>query len=187
MVEATLRHLRFLRLAGPGCGVGTPGIAHAAAWAGLLGIALLRAWQDPAAVCPAAALAAALVLDGAGRLAAAGLAPRNGPDPRLSGLPSLVLGAGDIPGLTLGAVALMLVPHAVPVLASALAGLLAIGALARLALIRLVLGLSEVQATDASPVRPAPNLSDSDENPLLEGEGASTTLRATRPDADGSP
>ncbi|TXN53844.1 hypothetical protein FV230_29175, partial [Methylobacterium sp. WL6] len=44
-------------------------------------------------------------------------------------------------GLVAGAAALLVFPRAVPVLASALAGLVAIGALARLALIRIVLAL----------------------------------------------
>lgn len=87
------------------------------------------------------ALAAALILDGAGRLAAIRIAARAGPDPRLGGLPSLVLGVGSTVGLVAGLAALLLFPRAAPVLASALAGLLAIGALARLALIRIVLTL----------------------------------------------
>ena len=149
---------RFMSIRG-GQGARLPGSAraHAAAWTALLALAGLLAWRDPGAnLPPAAALAAALILDGAARIAARLIAGRAGPDPRLSGLPSLVLGVGGTVGLLAGGSALLLFPHAVPVTASALAGLVAIGALARLALIRIVLALPEEDRALTAEPRPAP-------------------------------
>ena len=129
-----------------------PALAQGAAWAALLALAGVLAWRDPGANrLPAAALAAALILDGGARIAARRIAGRAGPDPRLSGLPSLVLGVGGAAGLLAGGAALLLFPRAVPVLASALAGLVAIGAMARLGLIRIVLALPREE-----PGRPCP-------------------------------
>lgn len=151
MIEALVGHLRSLRGGGDGRGA-IAAIAHAAAWTVLLAVAGLAAWRAPSAnLLPAAALATALILDAAGRIGAAAIARRPGPDPRLSGLPSLVLGVGGTLGLLAGGAALLLFPRAVPVLASALAGLVAIGALARLALIRIVLALPGDE-----PAPPAP-------------------------------
>ncbi|MCJ2007244.1 hypothetical protein MKK70_22785 [Methylobacterium sp. E-041] len=160
MVEAWVCHLRSLRRGGD-VRLSAAALAHVAAWATLLALAGFSAWRDPAAnLLPAAALAAALILDGTGRIAAAVIAGRAGPDPRLAGLPSLVLGVGGTVGLVAGAAALLVFPRAVPVLASALAGLVAIGALARLALIRIVLALpgdepaalpAEARATSVRP------------------------------------
>lgn len=157
MVEARLRPLRSLRAAGGARGT-VAVLAHAVAWAGLLALAVLFAWRNPGPnLYPAAALGFSLLLDGAGRIAGDAIARRAGPDPRLSGLPSLVLGIGGTIGLLAATAALLLFPRAVPVLASALAGLFAIGALARLALIRVVLGLSgdgcDGAAADPDPPR----------------------------------
>ncbi|WP_187278730.1 hypothetical protein [Methylobacterium sp. WL12] len=135
-------------------------LAHGAAWTALLALAGFLAWRDPGTnLPPAAALAAALILDGGARIAAARIARRTGPDPRLSGLPSLVLGVGGAFGLLAGGAALLLLPRAVPVLASALAGLIAIGALARLALIRIVLALPGEEPGEPCPAPAEPPLS----------------------------
>ncbi len=112
----------------------------------MAGLAGAFAWRAPDANgWPAAALAAALVLDGLARAAGARAARRAGPGPRLSGMPSVVLAMG--PGAGLGAVlfglGLIVWPAGFPVLASALAGLVAMGALARLALARIVLNAPE--------------------------------------------
>ena len=62
-------------------------------------------------------------------------------------------------GLLAGGAALLLFPRAVPVLASALAGLIAIGALARLALIRIVLALPGAEPDEPPPAPAEPPLS----------------------------
>ncbi|MEA1834214.1 hypothetical protein U8607_19155 [Methylobacterium durans] len=124
------------------------GLRDGAVRVGLAGLALALGWHAPEANgWAAAALLASLVLDAAGRLAAA----RAGRDGALAarlrgpslGLPSLVLGLGSGPGLACGTlilgVALLVRPDAFPLLGSLLAGLVAIGACARLALARIVL------------------------------------------------
>ena len=142
-----------------------PALAHGTTWTALLALAGFLAWRDPGTnLPPAAALAAALILDGGARIAAARIAAIRvaglaGPDPRLSGLPSLVLGVGGAVGLLAGGAALLLFPRAVPVLASALAGLIAIGALARLALIRIVLALPGEEPGEPRPAPAEPPLS----------------------------
>ena len=112
----------------------------------IAGLAGAFAWRAPDSNgWAAAALAAALVLDGLARAVGTRVARRAGPGPRLSGMPSVVLAFG--PGAGLGAVlfglGLVVWPAGFPVLASALAGLVAMGALARLALARIVLKAPE--------------------------------------------
>ena len=114
------------------------------AFLGSLGIAILAgafAWQSPERNGWAAlALALGLGLDGLARIAGAWLARRGG-SPPIAGLPSLGLAFG--PGAGLGTVlfglALLAWPIGFPLLASALAGLVAMGAIARLALAWIVL------------------------------------------------
>lgn len=89
----------------------------------------------------AAALAAALGLDGLAHAAGALIARRGLTVPRIAGPPSLVLPLRPGTGLAaaLFATALVAWPLGFPLLASALAGLIAMGAIARLALARVVL------------------------------------------------
>lgn len=89
---------------------------------------------------PALALGGALVLDALAQLAGALLA-RRGPAPRIAAMPSLVLAFGPAAGLGafLFAGAVLLWPPGFPPLASALAGLIAMGALARLVVAWIVL------------------------------------------------
>ncbi|CAA2105068.1 hypothetical protein MBUL_03008 [Methylobacterium bullatum] len=111
-----------------------------------LAIAVLAgafAWNAPERNGWAAlALGGALVLDGLALLAGAWLA-RRGPAPRIAGLPSLVLAFGPAAGLgaVLFTVALLLWPAGFPPLASALAGLIAMGAIARFVVAWIVLRL----------------------------------------------
>ena len=159
MVEGMTGRRRSIR-GGQGARLSRPALAHGAAWTALLALAGFLAWRNPGTdLPPAAALAAALILDGGGRIAAIRVAGLAGPDPRLSGLPSLVLGVGGAVGLLAGGAALLLFPRAVPVLASALAGLIAIGALARLALIRIVLALPGAEPDEPHPAPAEPPLS----------------------------
>ncbi|MCJ2036070.1 hypothetical protein [Methylobacterium sp. J-068] len=100
------------------------------------------AWTAPERnAWAAAALAAALFLDGLARAAGALMARRGLRVPRMAGPPSLVLPLRPGTGLAaaLFATALALWPMGFPLLASALAGLIAMGAIARLALARVVL------------------------------------------------
>ncbi|KQP65194.1 hypothetical protein [Methylobacterium sp. Leaf112] len=119
----------------------------------MAGLAAAFAWHAPDAnTWAAAALVAALALDGLSRMAGARVARRTGPSPRMVGMPSVVLAVG--PGAGLGAVlfgfGLIVWPAGFPVLASALAGLVTMGALARLALARIVLA----QIVLATPEEP---------------------------------
>ena len=112
------------------------------AWCGIAGLAGAFAWHAPERNGWAAlALALGLALDGLARIADAWLARRDGGPPRIAGLPSLVLAFG--PGTRLGtllfALALLAWPAGFPLLASGLAGLIAMGAVARLALAWIVL------------------------------------------------
>ncbi|WP_244528857.1 hypothetical protein [Methylobacterium gossipiicola] len=118
------------RLLGPLAGLIMAGLAGAFAWRA----PEVNGWA-------AAALLAALFLDAAARLVGRRVARRIGPAPRMVGMPSVVLAVG--PGAGVGAVlfglGLAAWPAGFPVLASAMAGLIAMGALARLALARIVL------------------------------------------------
>jgi hypothetical protein len=119
----------------------SPGRALLASLA-IAGLAGAFAWSAPERNGWAAgALAGALILDGLAQAAGAWLARRGDGPPRIAGLPSLVLAFG--PGAGLGAVlfaaALLAWPAGFPLLASALAGLVAMGAIARLVLAWIVL------------------------------------------------
>jgi hypothetical protein len=108
----------------------------------LAGLTAAFAWAAPERNGWAAlALAVALALDGLAQGAGAWLARRGGGAPRIAGLPSVVLAFGPAAGLgaVLFAVALAVWPAGFPILASALAGLIAMGAIARLALAWIVL------------------------------------------------
>ncbi|WP_245516527.1 hypothetical protein [Methylobacterium segetis] len=118
---------------------------------GLAGLCLALAWRAPAANgWAAAALLASLLLDAAARLATVRAGRDEAVAARLRGpshsLPSLVLALGSGPGLAGGALVLALAllarPDAFPVLGSLLAGLVAIGAFARLALARIILRIA---------------------------------------------
>lgn len=130
MVEETLSHRP----------APSPGRAVLASLA-IAGLAFAFAWTMPERNgWPALALGGALLLDGLALLAGALLA-RRGPTPRIAGLPSVVLAFGPAAGLgaALFAVALLLWPAGFPPLASALAGLIAMGAIARLVVAWIVL------------------------------------------------
>lgn len=148
VVEETLQR----RATGDGASGRRSGLLAGAARLGLAGLALALALASPEANgWAAAALLASLLLDAAGRAAGAFAGRRRGiaarlPDTSL-GLPSLVLGLGSGLGLAGGtailALAVLARPDAFPVLGSVLAGLVAIGACARLALARIVLRIPE--------------------------------------------
>jgi hypothetical protein len=130
-----------LGLGRAGLGLGRAGLGLGRA--GLVGLALLFGWLAPTLnAWPAGALLGALLLDAVSRAVAAQVARRGGIAAALGGLPSLVLGLGSGTGLAVAALsaalALLAWPAAFPVLASALAGLVTIGACARLALARIV-------------------------------------------------
>ena len=119
--------------------VPAPGPIAGLAMAGLAGA---FAWHAPDTNGWAAgALAAALVLDAGAQFVGRRVVRRTGQGLRMVGMPSVVLAVG--PGAGVGAIlfglGLAAWPAGFPVLASALAGLVAMGALARLALARIVL------------------------------------------------
>lgn len=108
----------------------------------MAGLSVAFAWHAPEANgWAAAALLAALLLDAGARFVGRRVALRTGPAPRMVGMPSVVLAVG--PGAGVGALlfglGLVAWPAGFPVLASAFAGLVAMGAIARLALARIVL------------------------------------------------
>ncbi len=108
-----------------------------AACLGVATVAAVFAWRAPAANgLAAAALVGALILDAGGRRALAWAGRRTGIAARFPALPSLALPLGGTLGLGLLAAALVAFPRAFATLASFGAGLLTIGALARLALAR---------------------------------------------------
>ncbi|KQO62571.1 hypothetical protein [Methylobacterium sp. Leaf88] len=112
----------------------------------LAGLTAAFAWAAPERNGWAAlALAVALALDGLAQGAGAWLARRGGGPPRIAGLPSLVLAFGPAAGLGTVpfAVALAAWPAGFPILASALAGLIAMGAIARLVLAWIVLRIAQ--------------------------------------------
>jgi hypothetical protein len=104
-------------------------------------VAAFFAWAAPHRNGWAAGgLGAALALEGAGLIAGAVLA-RRGIAPRIAGLRSLVLSLGQGGGLGGGMflVGLVVWPQGFPLLATILAGLVGMAAIARLALARIVL------------------------------------------------
>ncbi len=125
----------------PGHALGRDSIRFLAGPVAIAALAAAFAWTGPERNgWAAAALMGALVLDGLAQAAGAFLARRGSPVPRLAGPPSLVLPLR--PGTGLGAAlfasGLALWPAGFPLLASALAGLIAMGAIARLALARVI-------------------------------------------------
>lgn len=117
----------------------------------LLALTALFVWQAPVRNGPAAiALAVAVALDAASRLAADAATRRSGLVVAMEGLPSLVLLLGAAPGLAALALAVLPVvgPERFPIAASLIAGMIAMGALARLSLTRSVLVLAKAAARD---------------------------------------
>lgn len=103
------------------------------------------AWRDPSHNgWAAAALGSVLVLETLS-LVAVGVVTRRGLPTRIAGLRSLVLGLGPGAGIgaALFAAALLARPDGFPILATLLSGLLGMGAVARLALARIVLRAEE--------------------------------------------
>lgn len=122
----------------------------------LLALTALFVWKAPAVNGPAAvALAVAVALDAASRLAAEAASRRSGVELAMRGLPSLVLPLGAAPGLAAAILAVLplLGPGRFPVVASLIAGMVAMGALARLSLTRSVLVLAKAE-TRETLVRP---------------------------------
>ncbi|KQT07390.1 hypothetical protein ASG40_13700 [Methylobacterium sp. Leaf399] len=108
---------------------------------GLGGLALGFAWVDPEGNrWPASALIGALLVDGLGRLAGR-IAARRSPGHGAMAMASLIL----LPDRAVPAVAVALAAGAIawgegfPVMASLVAGLLAMGGIARLAIVRRIL------------------------------------------------
>ncbi len=122
-------------------------------WIGFLAVLALVgafAWWRPGEYGPAAlALAAALVVDLAARLAVVTAARRSGLEGPVRGLPSLVLLVGSPVGIALIAILgiLVLGPDRFPILASLLAGIATMNAVARLAAARSLL-VAKNQADD---------------------------------------
>ncbi|GJE55444.1 hypothetical protein EKPJFOCH_1935 [Methylobacterium thuringiense] len=122
----------------------------------LLALTALFVWKAPAMNGPAGvALAVAVALDAASRLAAEAASRRSGVELAMRGLPSLVLPLGAAPGLAAAILAVLplLGPGRFPVVASLIAGMVAMGALARLSLTRSVLVLAKAE-TRETLVRP---------------------------------
>ncbi|MCE4224679.1 hypothetical protein HCU64_13020 [Methylobacterium sp. C25] len=120
--------------------------------AGLLAVAAAFLLHAPATNGPASlALAVAIVLDAASRLTAAALSRRSGLALAMGGLPSLVLPLGAMPGLAAALLALLPLVESgrFPIVASLIAGLIAMGALARLSFIRSVLSRTGTAARDS--------------------------------------
>ncbi|GEO98242.1 hypothetical protein [Methylobacterium haplocladii] len=114
----------------------------------LLASTALFVWQAPVRNGPAAmALAIAIALEAASRLAAEAVSRRSGVELAMRGLPSLVLPLGAMPGLAVLVLALLplLGPGRFPVVATLLAGMIAMGALARFSLTRSVLVLAKAE------------------------------------------
>lgn len=110
--------------------------------------ALLFAWWHPAQnAWPAFALGVALALDAAARLAVRLAQARAGVDAEFRGVasPLLMLGNAVWLGGLLVALGGWLRPDLFPLLASTLAGLVAMGACARLALVRAVIVLEAAE------------------------------------------
>ena len=106
-----------------------------------LALALVFAWWDPAQNrWPALALVVALGLDAAARIVARLVRQRTGVETEFRGLRSPMLMLGNAMGIGAAVVAVTagFRPDLFPLLASALAGLVAMGACARLALARMV-------------------------------------------------
>jgi len=117
-----------------------------------LGLALVFAYVDPDRNrWPALALVLALALDVAARIIARAVRQRTGVETELRGLRSPVLVLGNAMGIGAALVAVVagLRPELFPLLASALAGLVAMGACARLALARMVVVIEAAERAAA--------------------------------------
>lgn len=122
----------------------------------MLVLALAFAWWDPAQNrWPALALVMALGLDTAARIAARAVRQRTGVETEIRGLPSPILALGNAAWIAavVVAVAAGLRPALFPLLASALAGLVAMGACARLALARMVVTIEAAERAAAEAKR----------------------------------
>ncbi|GJD94330.1 hypothetical protein [Methylobacterium iners] len=138
---------------------GVPRIVRDALPAGTLRLAAILAlglvagafaWRDPSLNGWAAvALGLVLVLEALSLMAVRAVA-RRGLPLRIAGLRSLVLGLGPGGGIgaALFAVALLAWPDGFPILATLLSGLVGMGAVARLALARIVLRAEEQAEAD---------------------------------------
>ena len=118
--------------------------------------ALLFAWWHPAQnAWAAAALGLALALDAAARLALRLAQSRTGVDAEFRGVasPLLMLGNAVWLGGLLVALGAWLRPDLFPLFASALAGLVAMGACARLALARAVIALDAAEQAEREKAR----------------------------------
>ncbi|MCP1551159.1 MULTISPECIES: hypothetical protein [Methylorubrum] len=114
----------------------------------MLTLALAFAWWDPAQNrWPALALVMALGLDTAARIAARAVRQRTGVETEIRGLPSPMLALGNAAWIAaiVAAVSAGLRPALFPLMASALAGLVAMGAVARLALARMVFAIEAAE------------------------------------------
>ncbi|KQO92572.1 hypothetical protein [Methylorubrum extorquens] len=121
-----------------------------------LALALAFAWWNPAQNrWPALALVLALGLDTAARVAARTVRQRTGVETEIRGLPSPMLALGKAMGIGALVVAGVsyLRPDLFPLLASALAGLVAMGACARLALARMVVAIEAAERAEAEAKR----------------------------------
>ncbi len=133
----------------PAPDVSTPYLAGSGA---LLALTALFLWKAPAVNGPAAAaLAVAVALEAASRLAAEAASRRSGVELAMRGLPSLVLPLGAAPGIAAAILAVLplLGPGRFPVVASLIAGMVAMGALARLSLTRSVLVFAKAETRDS--------------------------------------
>ena len=118
----------------------------------LLALTALFVWTAPLVNGPAAAaLAVAVALDAGSRLAAEAVSRRSGVELAMRGLPSLVLPLGAAPGLAAAILAVLplLGSGRFPLVASLIAGMVAMGALARLSLTRSVLVLARAETRDS--------------------------------------
>lgn len=114
--------------------------------------AILFAWWQPARnVWPALALVLAFGLDAAGRIAGRAARRQTGHAAEFRGLPSPMLALGNavwVGGAVMSAVSLLR-PDLFAPLASALAGLVAMGAFARLALARTVVVIDAAERAES--------------------------------------
>lgn len=117
-----------------------------------LAIALAFAWRDAGQNrWPALALILALVVDSVARVAARAVRRRTGVETEVRGLPSpmLALGSAAWIGAIVVAAGSIWRPDLFPLLASALAGLIAMGACARLAVARMVVVIEAAERAAA--------------------------------------
>lgn len=121
-----------------------------------LGLALAAAWWNPAQNRWAAlALVLALAVDAAARIVARAVRQRTGVETEVRGLPSPMLALGNATGIGALVVAGLSAwrPDLFPLLASALAGLVAMGGVARFALARMVVVIEEAERAAAEAKR----------------------------------